>query len=170
MGPYQVLPLPAKVDLGAMALKEYSTFLKAPVFLEPYHQIGEEVLPLCREAVGLFYNRSRLGKPLENQGRTHTWHSSMDLSPWTCQFWPTIKKSFTSALCGHWLQFGRLAGRDGWEGRMKSESQGNPSCLRELTFHSFLSFFDLFFPFFFILSLYIYILSASEDSRCGLFT
>ena len=31
MGPYQVLPLRARVDLGAMAMKEDSTFYKAPV-------------------------------------------------------------------------------------------------------------------------------------------
>ena len=39
IGPYQVLPLGTRVDLGAMAMKEYSTFPKAPVLLEPRHQI-----------------------------------------------------------------------------------------------------------------------------------
>ena len=33
---YQVLPLQATVDLGAMAIKEYSTFPKAPALLEPH--------------------------------------------------------------------------------------------------------------------------------------
>ena len=33
------LPLRARVDLGAIATKGYSTFLKAPALLEPYHQI-----------------------------------------------------------------------------------------------------------------------------------
>ena len=39
IGPYQVLPLRAGVDLGAMAMKEYSAFPKAPALLEPHHQI-----------------------------------------------------------------------------------------------------------------------------------
>ena len=34
-----MLPLWAKVDPGAMALKGYSAFPKAPAFLEPQHQI-----------------------------------------------------------------------------------------------------------------------------------
>ena len=36
---YQVLPLRGKVDLGVMAMKGYSAFPKAPVFVEPHHQI-----------------------------------------------------------------------------------------------------------------------------------
>ena len=39
VGLYQVLPLRARVDLGAMALKIYSTILKAPALVEPRHQI-----------------------------------------------------------------------------------------------------------------------------------
>ena len=39
IGPYQVQPLWARVDLGAMAMKVYFTFLKAPALLEPHHQI-----------------------------------------------------------------------------------------------------------------------------------
>ena len=39
IGPYQVLPLRARVDLGAMAMKGYSKFPKAPALLEPHHQI-----------------------------------------------------------------------------------------------------------------------------------
>ena len=39
IGPYQVLPLRARVDQGAMTIKEYSAFPKAPVLLEPHHQI-----------------------------------------------------------------------------------------------------------------------------------
>ena len=38
-GLHQVLPLRHKVDLGALAMKGYSKFPKAPVLLEPYHQI-----------------------------------------------------------------------------------------------------------------------------------
>ena len=37
--PYQALPFRASVDQGAMALKGYSTFPKAPASLEPHHQI-----------------------------------------------------------------------------------------------------------------------------------
>ena len=39
IGPYQVLPLRARVDMGAMVMKGYYTFLKAPALLEPHHQI-----------------------------------------------------------------------------------------------------------------------------------
>ena len=39
IGPYQVLPRRAKVDLGAMVMKGYSAFLKAPALLEPHDQI-----------------------------------------------------------------------------------------------------------------------------------
>ena len=64
-------PLRTRVDLGAMAMKGYSVFPKAPALLEPHHQIvychiqdtrWGVVLPLCREAVGVFYSPSRLGK------------------------------------------------------------------------------------------------------------
>ena len=34
-----MLPLRARVNLGAMAIKGYSTFSKAPALLEPHHQI-----------------------------------------------------------------------------------------------------------------------------------
>ena len=37
IGPYQVLPLRARVDLGAMAMKGYSVFPKALALLEPHH-------------------------------------------------------------------------------------------------------------------------------------
>ena len=39
IGPYQVLPLHARVDLEAMVVKGYYAFPKAPAFLEPYHKI-----------------------------------------------------------------------------------------------------------------------------------
>ena len=39
IGPYQVQPLRDKVDLGAMAMKGYFAFLKAPALLEPHYQI-----------------------------------------------------------------------------------------------------------------------------------
>ena len=34
-----MLPLQARVDLGAMAMKGYSAFPKALALLEPHHQI-----------------------------------------------------------------------------------------------------------------------------------
>ena len=40
IGPYQLLPLRPTVDVGAMAMKGYSVFLKAPALLEPHHQIA----------------------------------------------------------------------------------------------------------------------------------
>ena len=39
IGPNQVLPLQARVDLGAMAMKWYLAVLKAPTLLESYHLI-----------------------------------------------------------------------------------------------------------------------------------
>ena len=39
IGPYQVLPFWTRVDLGAMAMKAYFIFHKAPASLEPHHQI-----------------------------------------------------------------------------------------------------------------------------------
>ena len=36
IGPYHVVPLRARVDLGAMAIKGYSAFLKAPALLKPH--------------------------------------------------------------------------------------------------------------------------------------
>ena len=64
-----MLPLWARGDLGAMAIKWYSSFPKAPVLLEPHQQIikchiqntREGVLPLCRDAVNVFYNSNWLG-------------------------------------------------------------------------------------------------------------
>ena len=35
--PFQVLPLQARVDLGATAIKGYTTFPKTPTLLEPYY-------------------------------------------------------------------------------------------------------------------------------------
>ena len=71
IGPYQVLPFRARVNLGAMAMKGCSAFPKAAASLEPHHQIvwnhiqdtlwDGGVLPLCRTAVGVFYSPSRLG-------------------------------------------------------------------------------------------------------------
>ena len=73
IGSYQVLQLWARVDLGAMVMKEYSAFPKVPSLPEPHSQIvhwhipdprlsNDGVLLFCREAVGVFYSPSRLGK------------------------------------------------------------------------------------------------------------
>ena len=73
IGPYQVLPLRDRMDLGAIAVKGYSAFPKTPALLEPHHQtvychiqdihwVGWGFLPLCRGAVNVFYSPSRLSK------------------------------------------------------------------------------------------------------------
>ena len=64
-----MLPLRVRVDQGAMALKGYSTFPKAPA-LDPHHRIvlchiedtlWVEVLLPCKDAVGVFDIPSWLG-------------------------------------------------------------------------------------------------------------
>ena len=57
-----MLPLLSRVDQGVMAIKEYSAFLRAPALLKPHHQtlIGG-VLPLCRDAVVVFYSPNQPG-------------------------------------------------------------------------------------------------------------
>ena len=69
---FQMLPLQARLDLGAMAMKEYSAFSKVPASY-PGHSLGG-VLPLCREAVGVFYSLSRLG----NTSNVINTHVSVD--------------------------------------------------------------------------------------------
>ena len=44
MEPEKVLPLWVRVDLGVMAMKVYSTYLRAPE-LEPHHQMQFSVIP-----------------------------------------------------------------------------------------------------------------------------
>ena len=39
IGPYKVLPLRVRVDLGAKAMKDNSAFPKAPALLETDHQV-----------------------------------------------------------------------------------------------------------------------------------
>ena len=39
IGPYQILPLQAREDHGAMVMKGYSAFPKAPVLLKPHYSI-----------------------------------------------------------------------------------------------------------------------------------
>ena len=65
-----MLPLLARVDLEAIAIKGYWTISKAPALLESHHQIfkcyisdtcWEGVLLLCRGAASVFYSSSWLG-------------------------------------------------------------------------------------------------------------
>ena len=70
IGPYQVLPGRARVDLGAMAMKGSFVFPQSPsiywnLIIRLFSVInrtliGEGVLPLCRGAVSVFYSPSRL--------------------------------------------------------------------------------------------------------------
>ena len=63
-----MLPLRDRVDLGAMAMKGYSAFPKAPALLEtspsdclvsyPGHSLGEGSYPSAEGAVGVFYSPS----------------------------------------------------------------------------------------------------------------
>ena len=65
-----------------MAMKRCSVFLKAPVLLEPHHQIVScqiqdthwwgGGLPLCKEAVSVFYSPSQLGKTSGEQWQIGT--------------------------------------------------------------------------------------------------
>ena len=63
IGPYQVLPLRARVDPRVMTMRVYSTFPKGPELLEPHYQniqchkttlVGWGLL-LCRDIVVVFY-------------------------------------------------------------------------------------------------------------------
>ena len=64
IGRYQVLPHRARVDLGAIAMKGYSVFPKAPpsdcLVSYPGHTLAG-VLPVCSGVVSVFYSPSRLG-------------------------------------------------------------------------------------------------------------
>ena len=53
------------MNLGGMAMKEYSAFPKAPALQEPHNQIVKRHIQntLYREAVGVFYSPIQLGKP-----------------------------------------------------------------------------------------------------------
>ena len=94
-----MLPLWARVDLGAMAMKVHSAFSKAPAFLDPHYFIGR-VLPLCREAVGVFYSPSRLG-------HVHTWvnectHACICVCARVCgcmHVWECVVVCDTGLLC-----------------------------------------------------------------------
>ena len=79
--------------LGAMAMIGYSTYPKAPTSLEPHYQIIEYyiqdthwggVLPLWKEAVGVFYSLSRLGNTWKEDNLIHTFPKGISIQ------WNTI--------------------------------------------------------------------------------
>ena len=62
IGPYQVLPLRVRVNLGAMRMKEDVIFPKDPgPFSVIYRTLVGGVLHLCRDAVGVFYSPCKQG-------------------------------------------------------------------------------------------------------------
>ena len=70
IGPYQVLPFRARVDLGAMAMKgaphspklQHHWNLTIRLFSVISRTLISELLPLSSGAVGVFYSPSRLSK------------------------------------------------------------------------------------------------------------
>ena len=69
MEPYEVLPLQVRVELGVMAMKVYSTFPQSSMTgASPFDSllsypgcVSEEVFPLCRDTLSVFYTPSQLG-------------------------------------------------------------------------------------------------------------
>ena len=59
IGPYQVLPLRARVDLGPMAMKGYSAFPKTPVLLGPHDQIVKYHYQDTRWGVGSYLSAEK---------------------------------------------------------------------------------------------------------------
>ena len=74
IGPSQVIPLRARVDLRVMAIKWYTPFPKLQYYLNLTHSVlllsflsgtlVRGVLALCRDTVGVFYSLNRLGQTL----------------------------------------------------------------------------------------------------------
>ena len=84
---FQVLPLLAIVDLGAMAMKEYTIFPRAPLtgglqsdclVSYPGHLFVGGVLSLCRDAVCVFYSSSWMGKVCFGSVNGTSWVKSLD--------------------------------------------------------------------------------------------
>ena len=68
---------PGRVDLGSMAMKDYSTFPKTPALLDSHHQIVAcyiqdtccwEGVPIWRGAVGVFDSPYQLSHSLSGTG------------------------------------------------------------------------------------------------------
>ena len=92
---HKVLPLRSRVDLEVIAMKTNSTFPKDLELLELHHKIvsyhiqdthWEEVLPLCRDAIGVFYSPSRQSQGQFEEGRNQERNRSA--------LWPVIWKTF----------------------------------------------------------------------------
>ena len=92
--PYQVLPLRDRVDLGAMAMKEYFVFLKAPAIPQPHHQmkgnrnihvwIGKKkqqqhrkLIIQAEEINRKYWLRKRDSKDTESHNKNKTEHSKI---------------------------------------------------------------------------------------------
>ena len=60
MGPWQVLPLRVRVDLGVITIKGYSTFLRYPE-LEPHHLMQLRVIPGTPLCMTRIFNLSNIG-------------------------------------------------------------------------------------------------------------
>ena len=84
IGSYQGLPLWARVDFRAMAMKGYSPFLKAPALLKLTIRLFSvistnslrAILSLCRDAVSVSYLPSHVGY-VELVERFREWSSAL---------------------------------------------------------------------------------------------
>ena len=79
-----MLPLWARVDLGAMAMKGCSALPKAPALLEPHHQIDclvslvgrGAVLPPLQRFSQCIHQPQPTGQDLTVVNATYSWHAS----------------------------------------------------------------------------------------------
>ena len=79
IGSYQVLQLVARVDPGAMAMKRFSTFPKAPALLQPHYQIVLCHIRILVEGSFFFtspqrYSRCILQRPLPAYWARRKWN------------------------------------------------------------------------------------------------
>ena len=116
IGPYQVLPLRPKVDLGAMAMKEYSPIPHSSSITEASlscclvsyaeHSLGG-VLPFCRDAVGVFYCPSRLDKWCKGGPTQSGSIVSVDGVLWVCGNEVSVPKPCMTPKLNIWLRLYR---------------------------------------------------------------
>ena len=90
----QMLPLRARVDLGAMTIKEYPALPKASALLEPHHQIvlvsypGHLLVGYYPSAEKLLeYYTAPADRELQKEGR-----------PTSLQYWIKLARKLTSVL------------------------------------------------------------------------